>query len=153
MMKFSVAIASCMLVSAAAYADVTCGEYASHPMEGGTQGKFDSGLAYAVTHNHNMVTAKGGSKYDGLSGHCGGFVTVFDNGVYATGACTLEDKDGDIAMYHFVLKRGQQRGTFTRDGGTGKFAKSFESGWFQQTSKDQNGANGIWGGKSAAVCK
>ena len=152
-MKASALLAGCMLISTSVLADVTCGEYESHRQEGGVQGKLDNGIPFIVTHNHNMVSSKAGSKFDGLSGHCGGLVTLFQEGVHATGACALQDKEGDVAIYHFVLKRGEKRGTFMRDGGTGKFAKSFETGWFQQTSQDDSGAKGIWGGKSASVCQ
>ena len=56
-------------------------------------------------------------------------------------------------MYHILVKRGEKRGKFYRSGGTGKFAKEFSEGWFEQTAQDEQGARGNWGGKTAAVCK
>ena len=44
-------------------------------------------------------------------------------------------------------------GSFTRAGGTGKFAGDFRTGWYEQTSQQDNGAGGLWGGADASVCK
>lgn len=142
-----------LLTSAAALAEVTCGTYSSRPADGGTQSKV-ADATVVLFHNTTMVDANGGGRFANLYGDCGGTVSVLpDNSMVTVGNCTVADASGDIAFYHFIVQRGEKRGSFFRNGGTGKFEKEFSQGWFQQTAQDENGARGEWGGKSDAVCK
>lgn len=136
-----------------ALAEVTCGSYTSQPAPGGAQTEV-GGASVVVFHNTTKVNSDSSGRFTGLSGHCGGTVTVMPDGsMHVVGNCTVADAGGDIALYHFIHKRGEERGRFMRAGGTGKFAKEFQEGWYQQTGQDDNGATGLWGGSSASVCK
>ncbi len=142
-----------LFASALASADVTCGTYTSRNADGGAQGKV-SDATVVLFHNTTTVNTKGGGRFDNLTGNCGGTVSIVtDGGMHTVGNCTVADASGDIAFYYFIQKRGEKRGRFFRNGGTGKFVKEHSHGWFQQTAQEENGARGVWGGKSAAVCK
>lgn len=141
------------IVSVQARAEVTCGAYLSQPAEGGVQGKLGDRVPYAVTHNATTLAATGGGLFDKLEGYCGGMVTAFADGSHVTGQCSVADSDGDVLMYRFVIRRGEKRGLFLRDGGSGKFAGRTETGWFEQTAQHEGGASGIWGSATDAACK
>lgn len=145
-----------MLLAAAlpAAAEVTCGTYLSLPAEGGAQVALGEKVSVAVFHNVTQMNANQGGRYDGPAGNCGGTVTLLPDGsTQAAGACTVMDGDGDVAIYQFLHLPGEQRGSFRRAGGTGKFAQDFRTGWYEQTAPQENGANGIWGGDDATVCQ
>ncbi len=143
-----------LLAAASAAAEVTCGTYTSHNADGGAQTALGDKVTVVVFHNVTQISNEQGGRYDGPAGNCGGTVTVLPDGaMQAAGACTVIDGDGDVAIYQFQHLPGQKRGSFTRAGGTGKFTGDFRTGWYEQTSQQDNGAGGIWGGDDAAVCK
>jgi|LauGreDrversion4_2_1035121.scaffolds.fasta_scaffold692890_2 hypothetical protein len=93
-----------------------------------------------------------GSKFNELSGQCtGGAVIYPDGSVEAEGLCAVTDVSGDVLTYAFTQGRGAREGKYTRKGGTGKFANSRETGWFQAVSLNGDVTTGNWGGKGA--CK
>ena len=143
-----------LLATASATAEVTCGTYTSHTADGGAQAALGDKVSVVVFHNVTQINNEQGGRYDGPAGNCGGTVTVLPDGaMQAAGACTVMDGDGDVAIYQFLHLPGQRRGSFTRAGGTGKFAGDFRTGWYEQTSQQDNGAGGLWGGADASVCK
>ncbi len=143
-----------LLGAATAAAEVTCGTYTSHNAEGGTQAALGDKVTVVVFHNVTQINTEQGGRYDGPAGDCGGTVTVLPDGaMQAAGACTVMDGDGDVAIYQFLHLPGQQRGSFVRAGGTGKFSGDFRKGWYEQTAQQDNGASGIWGGDDAGVCQ
>lgn len=142
-----------LFVSAGVMADVTCGTYASKHAEGGAQSQVGDAMVILL-HNKMQVNSDKGGRFSHMTGDCGGTASVLsDSSIHTVGNCTIADASGDIALYHFIVKRGEKRGRFFRSGGTGKFAKEHGEGWFQQTAQDEQGASGIWGGKTAALCK
>ncbi len=154
-MKHSSKLVALLLSLGAApvLADVTCGSYSSQPAPGGAQTEV-GGARVVIFHNTTKVSSDSTGRFDGVSGHCGGTLTVLPDGtMHAVGNCTVADSSGDIALYQFTHKRGEERGKFMRAGGTGKFSKEFQEGWYQQIAQDEQGASGIWGGSSASVCK
>ncbi len=143
-----------LLAATTAAAEVTCGTYTSHNADGGTQAALGDKVSIVVFHNVTQINNEQGGRYDGPAGNCGGTVTVLPDGaMQAGGACTVMDGDGDVALYQFLHLPGQQRGSFARAGGTGKFAGDFSKGWYEQTAQQDSGASGIWGGDDATVCK
>jgi hypothetical protein len=143
-----------LFAASSASAEVTCGAYLSRSADGGAQVALDDKVSVIVFHNVTQVNTDKGGRYDGPAGNCGGTVTVLPDGtMQASGACTVMDGDGDVAMYQFQHMPGDQRGTFKRTGGSGKFAQDFRSGWYQQTAQQDNGASGLWGGDDEAVCE
>ncbi len=159
-MKRSLALPALLLATAAlslavpAAAEVTCGTYLSRPADGGAQASLGEKVRIVVFHNVTQLNAEQGGRYDGPAGNCGGTVTVLPDGsAQAAGACTVMDGDGDVAIYQFLHLPGEQRGNFHRAGGTGKFAQDFRTGWYEQTTQQENGANGIWGGDDIAICQ
>ncbi len=155
-MKRILGLPALLLCAAAlpATAEVTCGTYLSHPAEGGTQTALGDNVRVVLFHNVTQINSEQGGRYDGPAGNCGGTVTVLpDGGAQAAGACTVMDGDGDVAIYQFLHLPGEARGSFRRAGGTGKFAQDFSVGWYEQTAQQKNGANGIWGGADASVCR
>ena len=152
--RYAIALAALPLLFASATATaVTCGTYSSRPADGGTQSKV-ADATVVLFHNTTMVDSKDGGRFANLYGDCGGTVSVLpDNSMYTVGNCTVADASGDLVFYHFIRKRDEKRGSFFRNGGTGKFEKEFGQGWFQQTAQDDNGATGEWGSDNAAFCK
>lgn len=150
----AIALAALPLLFASAAANaVTCGTYSSRPADGGTQSKV-ADATVVLFHNTTMVDSNDGGRFANLYGDCGGTVTVLpDNSMVTVGNCTVADASGDLAFYHFLVKRGEKRGSFFRNGGTGKFEREFGMGWFQQTAQDDNGARGEWGSDNAAFCR
>ena len=74
-----------------------------------------------------------------------------DGSVEAEGLCAVEDTAGDVLTYAFSQGRTARMGTYTRKGGTGKFANARESGWYKPVSLNGEITTGNWGGKGA--CK
>ncbi len=143
-----------LLAATSAAAEVTCGTYTSHPADGGAQTALGDKVTVVVFHNVTQINAEQGGRYDGPAGNCGGTVTVLPDGaMQAAGACTVIDGDGDVAIYQFQHLPGQPRGSFARAGGTGKFAGDIRTGWYEQTTQQDNGAGGLWGGADASVCQ
>lgn len=154
LLAFGAALTATLATALPAAAEVTCGTYLSRPAEGGAQASLGDKVRIVVFHNVTQINAEQGGRYDGPAGNCGGTVTLLpDGGAQAAGACTVMDGDGDVAIYQFLHLPGEQRGRFSRAGGTGKFADDFRSGWYEQTAQQPDGTNGVWGGDDAAFCK
>ncbi len=128
-----------------------CGGYTS--VDTGEQ-TVDMGNNTRFMHfrSSTQMSAADGSKFNQLSGQCTGGAVIYPDGtVEAEGLCAVEDVAGDVLAYGFTQGRGAREGKYTRRGGTGKFANSRETGWFQAVSLNGEVTTGNWGGKGA--CK
>lgn len=128
-----------------------CGEYTS--VDIGDQ-VVDMGNKTRFMHfrSSTQMHAAEGSKFNQLSGQCTGGAVIYPDGtVEAEGLCAVEDVAGDVLTYAFTQGRGAREGKYMRRGGTGKFANSRETGWFQAISVNGDVTTGHWGGKGA--CK
>lgn len=136
--------------SAIEHAD-TCGDYTSIDVDE-TVTEMGNNVRFMNFRSTTQMVAAEESKYAQLSGQCtGGAVLYGDGTVEAEGLCAVQDIEGDVLAYAFTQGRGAKEGKYVRKGGTGKFNKSRETGWYKASSFKDDITKGQWGGKDA--CK
>lgn len=81
------------------------------------------------------------------AGECNGaFLTTSDGKARGSGYCLRKDKDGDTYSLEWAMAAGADKGSWKVTGGTGKFAKSSGSGWWQNAADSGRMFATKWGG-------
>jgi hypothetical protein len=134
-----------VLAANAAFADNCTGEYTNVRVSAQTH-------EVAPGHKVTFFVERSGSVTDGTSngdtvGECGGYVlTMPDGKTLTSGICTRKGKDGNTVSDVFSQEPGAERGTWKQVAGTGHFAGTNNSGWYQPTMSDDTTNIGKWGG-------
>lgn len=106
------------------------------------------GHTMTVVRNHSMIVNKDPAAKDHLViGECSGTFLNMPNGASrGSGHCLRRDKDGDTYSLEWAIAAGAEKGTFKTTGGTGKFAKIANTGWWQNAAGSGKVFATKWGG-------
>jgi hypothetical protein len=106
------------------------------------------GHTMTVVRNHSLIVSNDPAAKDHLAiGECSGTFVNLPNGTSrGSGQCLRRDKDGDTYSLEWAIAAGAEKGTFKTTGGTGKFAKIANSGWWQNAAGFGKVFATKWGG-------
>lgn len=143
----SILVGSTLGISAGAHA-AACGGYDALVSQSSETLDLGGGKTMNVGRNHSMQVNDGASGPTHLTiGECNGTFFNYANGSSeGQGYCLRKDKDGDTYWLRWAIEPGAKRGTFQTIGGTGKFAKISNKGWWELAAAQGKFFATKWGG-------
>jgi hypothetical protein len=140
--------ASAILAMAGAAEAAPCSGYDALLSQSSETLDLGGGNTLTVGRNHSMQLNDGGKTPDHLTiGECNGTFLNYGNGTSeGQGYCLRKDKDGDTYWLRWAIEPGAKRGTFQTLGGTGKFAKISNKGWWEFAAGQGKFFATRWGG-------
>lgn len=106
------------------------------------------GHTLTVVRSHSMIVNDDTNAKDHLAiGECNGtLLNMPDKTSRGSGHCLRRDKDGDTYSLEWAIAAGADKGTWKTTGGTGKFARISQSGWWQNAAGYGKVFANKWGG-------
>lgn len=140
-------IFSGVVLAADAHAD-NCSGYDVLVSQSGETLDAGGGTTLFVGRNHSIIVDADATAKDHLViGECSGtFLSTGEGKSRGQGYCLRKHKDGDAYSVEWAMAPGADKGTWRVTGGTGKFAKSSASGWWQSSAASGKMFATRWGG-------
>ena len=129
-----------------AYAD-NCTGLDVQVMQTKEKTELGKGHTIEIVKLYSQMVSTDWSKRNGTTGECSGAVLLTPDGKWqAQGYCAWRDKDGDTYNTSWHKAPMDMAGTWKQLGGTGKFAGTQDSGWWQSAWTDGVMSANTWGG-------
>ena len=148
MRKEQIALVVSIALPSIAFAADNCSGYYLETNETTESTEIAKGTTLLSFRSTNIgVTDNPNDPMNMTAGECSGAGIVTPDGKFqGRGLCVRKDKDGDVFMWQWDAPAGAQRGTWAVVGGTGKFANTKNSGWYEPSLSQGKMSGGRWGG-------